>query len=133
MLTTIIGFLSGTVIPLITKYIGLKGQQKEVEIKTAYDLQMQKMISDNELAKEMSITEREIAKAREAIDETIEKVNALKKKTETICTDIAKQKDRILSFTNVDYRELEKENQVFLGTLVNNTNSLAAVINETVA
>ena len=63
MLTTIIGFLSGTVIPLITKYIGLKGQQKEVEIKTAYDLQMQKMISDNELAKEMSITEREIAKA----------------------------------------------------------------------
>lgn len=63
MLTTIIGFLSGTIIPLITKYIGLKGQQKEVEIKTAYDLQMQKMISDNELAKEMSITEREIAKA----------------------------------------------------------------------
>lgn len=63
MLTTIIGFLSGTVIPLITKYIGLKGQQKEVEIKTAYDLQLQKMISDNELAKEMSITEREIAKA----------------------------------------------------------------------
>lgn len=63
MLTTIIGFLSGTVIPLITKYIGLKGQQKEVEVKTAYDLQLQKMISDNELAKEMSVTEREIAKA----------------------------------------------------------------------
>lgn len=63
MLTTIIGFLSGTVIPLITKYIGLKGQQKEVEIKTAYDLQLQKMISDNELAKELSVTEREIAKA----------------------------------------------------------------------
>lgn len=63
MLTTIIGFISGTIIPLITKYVGLKNQQKEVEIKTAYELQLQKVISDNELAKEMSITEREIAKA----------------------------------------------------------------------
>lgn len=63
MLTTIIGFLSGTVIPLITKYIGLKNEQKQVEIKTTHELQLQKMISDNELAKEMSITEREIAKA----------------------------------------------------------------------
>ena len=63
MLTTIIGFLSGTVIPLITKYIGLKSEQKEIEVKSAHELQLQKMISDNELAKEMSITEREIAKA----------------------------------------------------------------------
>lgn len=63
MLTTIIGFISGTIIPLITKYIGLKSEQKQVEIKTAQEIQIQKMISDNELAKEMSITEREIAKA----------------------------------------------------------------------
>ena len=63
MLTTIIGFISGTIIPLITKYVALKNQEKEIEIKTAYELQLQKAISDNELAKEMSITEREIAKA----------------------------------------------------------------------
>ena len=63
MLTTIIGFISGTIIPLITKYIGLKNEQKQVEIKSAQEIQIQKMISDNELAKEMSITEREIAKA----------------------------------------------------------------------
>ena len=63
MLTTIIGFLSGTVIPLITKYIGLKNEQKQIEVRTSHELQLQKMISDNELAKEMSITEREIAKA----------------------------------------------------------------------
>lgn len=63
MLTTIIGFISGTIIPLITKYIGLKSEQKQVEIKSAQEIQIQKMISDNELAKEMSITEREIAKA----------------------------------------------------------------------
>lgn len=63
MLTTIVGFISGTIIPLITKYVGLKTQQKEIEIKTANELQLQKIISDNELAKEMTITEREIAKA----------------------------------------------------------------------
>lgn len=63
MLTTIVGFISGTIIPLITKYIGLKNQEKELTIKTNYDLEIQKHISDNELAKEMSITEREVAKA----------------------------------------------------------------------
>lgn len=63
MLTTIIGFISGTVIPLITKYVGLKNQEKELTIKTNYDLELQKHISDNELAKELSITEREVAKA----------------------------------------------------------------------
>lgn len=63
MLTTIIGFISGTIIPLITKYVALKNEQKEIEVKTAHELQLQKMISDNELAKELSITEREIAKA----------------------------------------------------------------------
>lgn len=63
MLSTIIGFLSGTVIPLITKYVGLKGQQQELKIKTQYELEIQKHISDNELYKEQSITEREIAKA----------------------------------------------------------------------
>lgn len=63
MLTTIIGFLSGTVIPLITKYVGLKGQEKELKIKTEYELELQKQISENELAKEQSITEREVAKS----------------------------------------------------------------------
>lgn len=63
MLTTIIGFISGTIIPLITKYIGLKGQQKELEIKTSYELEIQKQISDNELQKELAVTEREVAKS----------------------------------------------------------------------
>lgn len=63
MLTTILSFLSGTVIPLITKYIGLKGEQKEIQIKNAYELELQKTISENELAKEMAKTEREVAKS----------------------------------------------------------------------
>ena len=75
---------------------------------------------------------REIAEAKEAIDETTKRVNALKKKTEMICKDITKQKDKILSFTDADYRSLSEEEQYFLGTLVNNTYSLAALINEIV-
>lgn len=88
---------------------------------------------NKEVAAQAMEEAREIAKAREAIDETIEKVNALKKKTEMLCVDIEKQKERIVSFMNADYRKLETEDQYFLGTLVNNTNSLAAVINETIA
>ena len=63
MLTTIIGFLSGTIIPLLTKYVGLKSQEKELLIKSNYDIEVQKHISDNELQKELSITEREVAKS----------------------------------------------------------------------
>lgn len=63
MLTTIIGFLSGTIIPLLTKYVGLKSQEKELLIKSNYDSEVQKHISDNELQKELSITEREVAKS----------------------------------------------------------------------
>lgn len=63
MLTTILGFVTGTVVPLLTKYVGLKNQEKELSIKTNYELELQKQISDNELAKEMAITEREVAKS----------------------------------------------------------------------
>lgn len=63
MITTILGFVTGTVVPLLTKYVGLKNQEKELSIKTNYELELQKQISDNELAKEMSITEREVAKS----------------------------------------------------------------------
>lgn len=88
---------------------------------------------NKEIAAQAMEEAREIAKAREAIDETIEKVNALKKKTEILFADISKQKEKILGFKDADYRLLSEEEQYFLGTLVNNTNSLAAVINETVA
>ena len=88
---------------------------------------------NKEIASQAMSEAKEIAKAREALDETTEKINALKKKTEILCQDMTNQKEKILSFKNVDYSSLSEEEQYFLGTLVNNTNSLAALLNETVA
>lgn len=87
---------------------------------------------NKEIAAQAMEETREIAKAREAIDETVEKVEALKKKTKTLCSDLSEQKERILGFMNADYSALDEEKRYFLGTLVNNTNSLAALINEVV-
>ncbi len=75
---------------------------------------------------------KEIAKAREALDETTQKVDALKQKTNTLLSDMNKQRDRILGFMNKDYQSLASDDQFFLGTLVNNTLSLSELLNETV-
>lgn len=88
---------------------------------------------NKEIAYQAMSEAKEIAKAREAIDETAEKVNALVKKTTMLCSDMKRQKEKILRFRDTDYRTLAEEEKFFLGTLVNNTNSLAAIINETVA
>jgi len=88
---------------------------------------------NKEIATQAMNEAKEIAKAREALDEMKEKINALKRKTEMLCKDITNQKERILSFKDVNYSSLSEEEQYFLGTLVNNTNTLAAIINETIA
>ena len=75
---------------------------------------------------------KEIAKAREALDESTEKINALKTKTEVLYSDMNKQKDRIIGFMDADYSSLGENEQYFLGTLVNNTLSLSVLLNETV-
>lgn len=73
-----------------------------------------------------------IANAREALDETTQKVNALKSKTSLLYGDMNKQRDRIIGFKNVDYLSLGEDEKYFLGTLVNNTLSLSVLLNETV-
>ena len=88
---------------------------------------------NKEIAAQAMNEAKEIAKAREALDETTEKIIALKKKTKMLYEDITKQKEKILSFKNADYSSLSEDEHYFLGTLVNNTNSLAKIINETVA
>lgn len=88
---------------------------------------------NKEIAAQAMSEAKEIAKAREALDESVKKINALRKKTELLYKDMTSQKEKILSFQNADYSSLSADEQYFLGTLVNNTNSLAAIINETVA
>lgn len=87
---------------------------------------------NKELADNAVEEAKEIAKARETLDETTEKVNALKTKTNVLYDDMNQQRDKITGFMNADYLSLEKEDQYFLGTLVNNTLSLSVLLNETI-
>ncbi len=75
---------------------------------------------------------KEIAKAREALDETTEKINALKAKIDRLFDDMNREKSKIMSFTNLDYLSLREEDKLFLGTLVNHTLSLSQLLNETI-
>lgn len=75
---------------------------------------------------------KEIAKAREALDETTEKINALKAKTGRLFDDMNREKSKIMSFMNLDYLSLREEDKLFLGTLVNHTLSLSQLLNETI-
>lgn len=75
---------------------------------------------------------KEIAKAREALEETTEKVLALKIKTNALYSDLKKQKDKFITFMNIDYISLSDDDKYYLGTLVNNTLSLSVLLNETI-
>lgn len=87
---------------------------------------------NKELADQAVAEAKEIEKAREALDEAVEKIKALKQKTNSIYNDLSKQKDKIINYTNADYVSLDTDEKYYLGTLVNNTLSLSVLLNETV-
>lgn len=87
---------------------------------------------NKELADNAVKEAKEIAKAREALVETIEKVNELRSKTDLLFRDMSKQRDKITRSMNLDYFIIENEDKIFLGALVNNTLSLSILLNETV-
>ena len=87
---------------------------------------------NKELANNAVKEAKEIAKAREALDETNEKVKALKARTDILFNDMNKQRNRITGFMNLDYLSIDDEDKLFMGTLVNNTLSLSVLLNETV-
>lgn len=87
---------------------------------------------NKELADNAVKEAKEIAKAREALVETIEKVNELRSKTDLLFSDMSKQRDKITRSMNLDYLTIENEDKIFLGALVNNTLSLSILLNETV-
>lgn len=82
---------------------------------------------NKELADNAVKEAKEIAKAREALDETTEKV-----KTDLICQDMEKQAGTVNGYLNRDYLSLENDEKYFLGSLVNNTLSLSVLLNETI-
>lgn len=72
---------------------------------------------------------KEIAKAREELDEVTAKVDDLRDRTLLLLNDLNQQKPRILGFTNANYAVLGVDDKKFLGTLVNNTQTLATLLN----
>lgn len=87
---------------------------------------------NKELADDAVEEAKEIAVAREALDESTEKIIALKIKTNALYSDIKKQKDKYISFMNLDYMSLSDDDMYYLGSLVNNTLSLSVLLNETI-
>lgn len=87
---------------------------------------------NKELADDAVEEAKEIAVAREALDESTEKIIALKIKTNALYSDIKKQKDKYISFMNLDYMSLSDDDKYYLGSLVNNTLSLSVLLNETI-
>lgn len=75
---------------------------------------------------------KEIAKARESLDETSENIDALIEKTSILDKDLLSDKAKIIGFMNLDFANMSDEDKLFLGTLVNNTLSLSMLLNETI-
>lgn len=75
---------------------------------------------------------KEIAKAREGLDETNEKIKGLKSRTDLLYNDMNKQRNKITGFMNLDYSSIPADDKYFLGALVNNTRSMSVLLNETV-
>ena len=82
--------------------------------------------------KEAVAEAKEIEKAREALDETNEKIKSLISRTELLYRDMNNQKNKITDFANRDYLSMGEEDKYFLGTLVNNTLSLSKLLNEVI-
>lgn len=75
---------------------------------------------------------KDIAKARESLDETTDKILALKAKTGILYNDMNSQKNKIMSYINRDYLTFEDSDKEYLGSIVNNTLSLSVLLNETI-
>lgn len=75
---------------------------------------------------------KEIARARESLDETSEKIDALIEKTKAVTGDINSEKNQIMEMMNLEYTSLRDDEKRYLGTLVNNALSLSKLLNETI-
>lgn len=75
---------------------------------------------------------KNIMMAHETLREATEKIVHLENKTKSLLLELSAQESIANEYKNKDYLSLEKETQLLLGTLVNNTLSLAALLNQTV-
>ena len=75
---------------------------------------------------------KEIAKAKEALDEITAKIDGLCEKTKLLYEDINSQRDKIIGYMNLDYHSSTDDDRYALGALVNNTLSLSRQLNLTI-
>lgn len=87
---------------------------------------------NKELADNAVEEAKEISKAREALDETTEKIKSLKSKTDLLYNDMDRQRNKITRFMDLDYMSISADDKYFLGAVVNNTLSLSVLLNKTV-
>ena len=87
---------------------------------------------NKKISKETIEEAKEIMIAREALRETTEKISYLNNKTSQLMKELSSQTEKASAYKNMDYLALDEDAQFLLGTLVNNTLSLAALLNQTV-
>ncbi len=87
---------------------------------------------NEEIAQKCIDITKDIYVANEAMRETIVEILKLKTKTDILCHDLSTDKDKINGYINADYDILQTEDKYYLGTLVNNTHTLSALLNQTI-
>lgn len=87
---------------------------------------------NRELAAQILDETKEIIKATNMLQMTNEKIIALQDSTKLVHDDLAKQKQKLEKYHNCDFIALNKDEQMYLGSIVNNTLSLAALLNKSI-
>lgn len=72
---------------------------------------------------------KEMMREKESIDETSKQIEDLCKKTANLRKGLTNQMERVSELHGADYSSLGEEQQVLLGTVVNNSLSLASLLN----
>lgn len=92
-----------------------------------------KLVETNKKVAEQAMEEtKEIVKATNLLKKTNEKIVSLLRMTRKTYYDMLKQRGTIRKYMNADFMELQEDERMFLATLVNNTLSLAALLNKSV-
>lgn len=91
------------------------------------------LTSSNKKIADQAVEEaKKIETARGDLDNTTEKVKAIGVETQALSDKLTKQLEQSQKYENADYSVLKYEEQMLLGTLVNNTVALAVLVNRTV-
>lgn len=88
---------------------------------------------ENKKISEQAIEEaKQMAMAKESLDEITKKVKMLKQKTWMLFYELNNSKAYLSKLRNVDFSNIEDRDKLFLGKIVNSTSALAMLLNESI-